>query len=381
MKLRYLGVLLTFFLFVQLSSEQGFGLSPNPDPSINGDTPPTNDHNAPTVTTGESGSGGLVGVLSTIARNTTSSLLLRLEAPRDRVLDYIRPAVRSGFSRNVTNFLNSIWSRVQASNLSLIQNPLVRTSIVQPINTTLETLKKITAPEDAELTNSNLEIVTLERPDNEERLSEDYASSASEEVTAVPVLIALDDERIDQNDEVNDDQSTNAQLGNDQNALPAGEQQPAVDDAKPSEERAETSQPAQDEQLNPTKSRRAARFMDNYYVTPQRVRNLFDNVRQSGMQECLALAVCESHCRPYLYESPEYSGGHGGLFSRLINRVEQIPDLDHPDWNYYMTARRYGQQFFEGGSRGACAMCHARYYCPHEREYMLNRFASMGTFR
>lgn len=375
MKLRYLGVLLTFILFVQHSHEQGF--DPNPNRLTDGDVPPINDHNAPVTATQSGVAGGLVNMLpllSTIARNTTSNLLHRLEAPRDRVLDYIRPAVRSDLTRNLTNYLNSIWSRVQGSNIGLIQNPLVRTSILLPINTTLERLKQITAPEDAELTDSNLEIVNLERPENEESAADYIASSASEAVTATPTLLIVGDELIDKHDDVNNDELNQIQSVNDKDPLPTGEQQQR-DDAKPSEERAETSSSAPaDESLNPTKSRRAARFMDNYYVTPQRVRNLFDNIRQSGMQECMALAVCESNCRPHLYESY----GRGGPFNGLLDRVEQVQDLNHPDWAYYLNAKRYGQQFYEGGSRGACAMCHARYYCPHEREYMLNRFSGMG---
>lgn len=385
MKLRYLGVLLMFFLFVQHSVEQGFDFGPNHP--TDRDTPPINNHNAPTVTTTENGSNNLVYVLTILARNTTSNLLHRLEAPRDRVLDYIRPAVRSEFSRNVTNFLNLIWSRVQQSNSSLIQNQLVRSSILRPINTTLARLKLITAPEDAETIYPNVEIINLEerpqeRPEEfpvenleerpEESPQDSVESSASEVVTVTPVPIVLGSEQIDKNDEVNNDELTNAKLNNAKplgNEEPAGEQQPKVDDAKLSEK------PANQPNEPLTKSR-TPRFMEGYYMTPQRVRDLFDNVRRSGMQECLALAVCESHCRPHLYETyPE-----SGLFNRLINRVEQIQDLNHPDWEYYANARRYGQQFFDG-SRQACMMCHARYYCPHERAYMMNRFADLGSFR
>jgi len=372
MKLRYLGLLLTFFLLVQHSSEQGFNFAPNPSrPTdgnpIDGDVPPANDHE----TNLESPVSGGLGLAVDTLRNTTSNLLQRLEVPRDRVLDYIRPAVQSQFSRNVTNFLNSIWLRVQDSNISLIQHPLVRTSIVRPINITLERLKQITAPEDAELTSPEIEVINLEpRPEDEERLRDYMASAATEEdVTATPTLFILEGERTDKHDDVSNDEITDRPVDNDKAATPADEQQqqPAVEHGQPSGERS----------LNPTKSRRAARDFADYYITPKRVRNLFDNVRRIGMQECLALAVCESHCRPHLYES--YYGG--SLFNSLINRVEQIQDLNHMDSDYYLDARRFGQQFYDGTLRDGCAMCHARYYCPHEREYMMSRFFAMSDFQ
>lgn len=360
MKLRYLGYLLTFFLLVQHSVEQGFNSSP-----YEGDdeVPPPNDATA----IGSTSSGGFVDTLRNtlpVIRNTTSNLLQRLEVPRDRVIQFIRPAVRSDFSRNLTQFLNAIWSRLQDSSIG--QYPLVRTSILRPINATLERITLITA-RDHDETDPEMSVINLDspQPGDEERL-QDYVASASEFVTAAPALLILDDGRNDKHDDVNNDELRNDQPVDQPAAVPAGEQQLAAEEAKPSAE-----------PVNPTKSIRIGRFMESYYMTPQRVRNLFDNVRRSGMQECLALAVCESHCRPHLYEA---YGSRGSLFNSLASQVEQFQDLNHPDAIYYLAARRYGQQFYNGGLRNSCAMCHARYCCPHEREYMMNRFYSMYEF-
>lgn len=378
MKLRYLSVLLMFFLLVQHSTEQGFNFSPIASNPTDGEAPPAND--APLARPFESVSGGIVDTLRNTLptiRNTTNNLLQRLEAPRDRVIQFIRPAVRSEFSRNLTQFLNAIWSRLQDSSIS--QYPLVRAAIVRPINATLERISVISAGEHDET--EEVHVINLDRPtaEDEERLTDYVASSATEHLTATPAVLILDNERDDKHDDVLSDELKSDQPVVQPAAEPAGEQQPA-EEARSTETTGTalptaTEHPTEPE--SPAKSNRVARFMESYYITPQRVRNVFDTVRRSGMQECLALAVCEAHCRPHLYES---YGSRGTLFNTLASQVERFQDLSDPDAIYYLAARRYGQQFYDGSLRNGCAMCHARYYCPHEREYFLNLFYRMNEF-
>ena len=378
MKIRCLCFLLLFFLFVQHSSEQGFNFSPirNSGRVTNGNEQANSISSNP----------GLV----TAIRNTTSNIIQRLEAPRDRVIEFIKPAVKSDFTRNVTNVLNSLWNRVQESNISIIQNPIIRNSIVRPINTTLKRLILITAAEDEhdELTDANFEIINLNQPEVSEEQSRDYVASSSNDVIANS--LAANDEQInsnneaDKHDEVNNDQLNKEQQVNDDKSTVAvsneqlnenkpieNEQQVESPKAQNDESNAEDNNPAK----SVNKKRRAARFMDNYtYVSPNRVRNLFDNVQQNGMQECFALALCESNCRPHLYEPFRNGGQRGGnFFSRLFDRVES---LGHQDTDYYLGARRYGQQNYQSDMMDDCSMCHERYNCSHEREYLVNQFSN-----
>lgn len=367
MKLRYLGVLLVFFVLVQHSTEQGY-ISPIAASSpFDGEAPPANDGVRPFD--GVTGvTGGLVDTLRNTLptiRNTTSNLLQRLEAPRDRVIQFIRPAVRSDFSRNLTQFLNAIWSRLQDSSIS--QYPLVRAAILRPINATLERMTVLSAPEHDET--EEVQVINIDRPapEDEERLADYVASSASEHVTATPALLILD-ERDDKHDDVHSDDLTNDQPV----AAPAGEQQPAAEEANASEV-AEPSLPA----AYPSKTSREARFIESY-ITPQRVRNVFHVIRRSGLQECLALAVCESHCRPHLYEK---YGEQGSLFNTLASQVERFHDPSDPDSVFYLAARRYGQQFYEGSMLNGCPMCHMRYNgCPHDRAYFLELFYALNRY-
>lgn len=257
------------------------------------------------------------GGLTNSIRNATSNLLQRLEAPRDRVIEFIKPAVKSDFSRNVTNVLNSIWSRVQGSNSSIVQNSLVKNSIIIPINTTLSKLREITAAEQSNSNSPDLDVIDLNRPDAEHQpFLESPSNEAAEAVSNRGGVIFLikDDEKED-NQPAASEENSEQTLPNSQPADQPEDKHDEVrnndlkdenDDQRTVEERpnrVESSVVRPDDTLNPTKSlRRRARFIDNHYtmLSATRVRSLFDNVQRNGMQECLASALCEANCRPQL---------------------------------------------------------------------------------
>jgi len=400
MKLLFLNLLLLLAFFTHYATGQAID-STSSNSSTDGisysglnNVVTNNSNNQPPTT-------GLAGTI----RNTTNNILQRLEGPRDRVVEFIKPAVKSDFSRNVTNVLNSIWSRIQESNSSIIHNPLFKNAIVIPINTTLTRLREITARENetAEIDESNLEVINLNRPEDEAQFKEYLQSSSnSEEAVSNPSVIFLvrdEDEKhkpaaseetservpsevVPENSNSNRDQPEN----NNESVVETRENEPEdkhdevsnndVVDARTEPEQIESSsRSAVDRELNPTKSKRSSRFMDNHYtiVTPNRIRHLFDNVQRHGMQECMALSLCEANCRPHMYNE-----NRRALLKRLFDRVESFGS-DHDDYDYYVSARRYGQQSNDRGMDD-CRMCELRYSCPHDRDYLMDRFYHMGNF-
>jgi len=378
-----------FFLFVQHSSEQGFNFDNDPSNEVT-----SNEVSSTEASVSGTGSLGIVGTLRNTINNTASNLLLRLEGPKDRVIQFIRPAVRSEFSRNVTNALTSIWGRVQESNISLIQNPFVKNSIVKPINITLTRIKEITDPkiEDSEVVDgTNYEVVTLSNLETVEVPTTEYiVSSASDDVVSNPITEhtleksvnnestnsldtntdqPIDDKTVNNDDEVNNQLNQN----NSNDKLIDNEQsidlKPVINEVKP----------IQDKSLNPVKSikKRAAPFIDNYVYVPSDlgVRGFFDNVQRRGLQQCLAFAFCESICNPYLYQ-PFYAVGRPNVFSRLFNRLQSSGSA-HPDYDYYLNARRYGVSSYRNGMTEQCVNCRSRYYCPQERSQLVNQFSEL----
>lgn len=421
MKPRFISSVLIFILFVHHSHQQGFNFNPLSSLTnqgsnlLNGN--PRNDES-----TDGSQSTGLVGTIRNQLSTTANGIINRLEQPRDRVIALIRPAVKSDFSRNVTNLLNSIWNRIQESNATIIQNPVIRTNVVRPINISLERLKQITAEdvEHAEVNGSDLAVINLNNPNENDQYREYIISSSSNNELSSPVLLLVtdnktladkvvenslsarndvvlnDDKQKDQQDDQSTEQSTdqvNEQSTEQPSTINESKDQEVInendlnDKANPNEptESKEdepkeadqiVEQPKEDESNEPVKQARSARFMDQYtYITPDRMRNFYDRVQQHRMRECLGLAVCESNCRPHLY------GGDssGGSFNRLFDRVQSF-NLDHQDNDYYLEARRYGQKFYSPQYYDECHYCHRRYRCSHNREQLMTSFARMGNF-
>lgn len=309
MKFRYLTIQLFVILFVHYSS----GQIPNLDPALSNEPGGVSSIGSNNHNTG----------LADRIRNTTSNIIQRLEGPRDRIVQFIKPAVQSDFSRNVTNVLNSIWGRVQESNSTLIRNPLFRNSIVIPINTTLSRLRELTGLEKdgSGLDRSNLEVIDLSRAEDEQHLREYLrsSSSASDSITNSPVIFLV---REDDNKEKVDNLPA-ASENNEESSPPKPVDQPEdvhdevsnsdvrENDNKPIDQSNSAAQPPKVIE-NPTKSielKRAVRFLDrnyNTYVSPDKLKNsggslsLFERIKNRGDEKCIARALCQADCRSHL---------------------------------------------------------------------------------
>jgi len=386
------------------------------------------------------------GIAGTI-RNTTGSILQSFEGPRDRVIEFIKPAVKSDLSRNLSNFLNSIWSRVQESNSSIIQNHRVRSLIVIPINTGLERLKKITAAEDSsELDHTNFEVVNLNYP------AEEYEEVAAETKDKVIFLNENDLQKLEKQRTHNlkkrnvrdegfvekvDEKQQNFLIilvpNNQENSTEFAEkihqintelinkQQNFLNEPERQFVKRDNEDSAKEDKINNKESnlfiivpekvehlgnlaeetklnnhqlnkretdlnKRPKRFMDRFTTTvverdsrrgdeqflPNRVNMMFDDFQRERMRECFAKAVCESNCSPSSY------GGERNSFNRFFDRIEPYR-LNHRDFNYYLEARRLGQQYYSRDRFSDCSVCF-RYRCPHNSNHLMNRFSRINEF-
>jgi len=133
-------------------------------------------------------------------------------------------------------------------------------------------------------------------------------------------------------------------------------------------------------------NKRPKRFMDRFTTTvverdsrrgdeqflPNRVNMMFDDFQRERMRECFAKAVCESNCSPSSY------GGERNSFNRFFDRIEPYR-LNHRDFNYYLEARRLGQQYYLRDRFSDCSVCF-RYRCPHNSNHLMNRFSRINEF-
>jgi len=381
MKAPFFSILLLFVLvLVHHSSEQ----EANPEPTLNEYENPS-----PAPVASNRNGVGLIGVL----RNQTNVLLTRLEGPRDRVLEFIKPAVKSDFSRNVTNVLNSIWSRIQGSNNRIIQNPLIRNTVVLPINTTLARLKEITASENENSNGTpNVEIIGLNTPEDQERIRDYFRSSSNSagSASSSPVIFLFRDNQEEkeakpftsEGKEVLPDASEENEVSeapidrphdevNNDDTRVNEDQSNNVDhptNEKPIDQSNDSVRPPIE---NPTKSvkkakrsfdsNRNARYVDNGYelITPDKTRSFLDSVRKDNQRSCLAWALCQADCQRHQDERRM-------LLKNLFESAESSGSLrEHTDYDYYLRARQLGRTSCEGCSK---------FKCSAEREQMLKRY-------
>jgi len=381
MKFRYLTIQLFVILVVHYSS----GQAPDLDPALSNEP-----GRVPSV--GSNLFGGLNSQNTGLAdriRNTTSNIIQRLEGPRDRIVQLLRPAVQSDFSRNVTNVLNSIWGRVQESNSTIIRNPLFRNVIVIPINTTLSRLREVTGlqKDGAGLGSSgNLEVIDLSRAEDEQHLREYLrsSSSASESATNAPVIFLVrEDEKVDN--------QPAASENNEESSQPKPVDQPEVhdevnnsdvreNDNKPIDQSNNAAQPPKVIE-NPTKSiGREARFLDrnyNTYVTPDKMRNsedslsLFGRIKRKGDRNCIARALCQIGCRSHLYNSESLHS----RFRSLFEGAAASPDFKpNDDMKYYLEAQNVGRRNYDERDMKPCGACRRDYHCDFDVQSVLSDY-------